>query len=285
MLHNIYKYYLNKLYIKMDLPEDAPITVEEETDKTKRLYPNLIPTAPRAYDPKIRLAAQNIYQEPTHPGFNKRANDFRLHKINEVQKVLEAERDKRSTLAKKYQRGINVMSGIAYGLEVATVGLGTAGVALLTTVVATPVVIAMEGVALSAGGLSVTFNLICDKVLSSKNKKHLQIKMFAESKLNTINDHISKALKDGYITDDEFTLILSELDKFYKMKDEIKNKTITKIDDETKKSLILEGKNKAIEEFQSMFTNRVGAGHEPRSLRVLGSRGGEHASTSRVDAG
>jgi hypothetical protein len=51
--------------------------------------------------------------------------------------------------------------------------------------------------------------------------------------------------------------ILSELDKFYKMKDEIRSKTTTKIDDETKKSLILEGKNKAIEEFQRMFARTI----------------------------
>jgi hypothetical protein len=51
--------------------------------------------------------------------------------------------------------------------------------------------------------------------------------------------------------------ILSELDKFYKLKDEIRSKTTTKIDDETKNLLILEGKNKAIEEFQSMFAGTI----------------------------
>ena len=41
------------------------------------------------------------------------------------------------------------------------------------------------------------------------------------------------------------------------MRDEIRSKTTSKIDKETKESLILEGKNKAIEEFQNMFV----AGH------------------------
>jgi hypothetical protein len=88
------------------------------------------------------------------------------------------------------------MSGIAYGLELAAVGLGTADVALLSTVIASPIVMAMEGAAISAGGLSVASKLICDKVLSAIAKKHIQVRMLAESKLNTINDHISKALKD-----------------------------------------------------------------------------------------
>lgn len=43
--------------------------------------------------------------------------------------------------------------------------------ALLTTVVATAIVIVMEGVTLAVGGLSVVFNLICDEILSSKARK------------------------------------------------------------------------------------------------------------------
>jgi hypothetical protein len=48
---------------------------------------------------------------------------------------------------------------------------------------------------------------------------HIQIRMLAESKPNNINDHISIALKDGVVYDYEFTLILSELDKFYQMRE------------------------------------------------------------------
>ena len=111
----------------------------------------------------------------------------------------------------------------------------------------------MEAVALGAGGLSVVGNLICDKVFSSKAKKHYQIMMLAQAKLNTISDHISKALQDNSISDDEFHLIVSELDKYNKMKEDIRSKVKSKIDDETKQSLIKQGKEKAIEEFQSMF--------------------------------
>jgi hypothetical protein len=114
--------------------------MEMKSTDQPTLYPSLEPlsaSAPNAYD--------NL------PEGGDTAHTFRLHKINEILKILEAERDKRSSLAKKYQRGINVLTGLSYGCEVATIGLGTAGVALLTTVVATPVVIAMEGVALGTG--------------------------------------------------------------------------------------------------------------------------------------
>lgn len=62
------------------------------------------------------------------------------------------------------------------------------------------------------------------------------------------------------------------------MRDEIRSKITMKIVEETKESLLLECKNKAIEEFQSMFTGLVGAGMNP-------VRGGEHASAGRSTAG
>ena len=224
----------------------------EMKDENSKLYPNLElpvqqPTAPNYYQAIQPYATSNT-------------QSFRLHKINEIQKILESERDTRSHLAKKYQRGINILSGLTYAFEFTSVGLGVAGVTLLTTVVATPVVIAMEGIALGVGGLSAAINLICDKALSSKAKKHYQIMMLAQSKLNTISDHVSKALQDNIVSDEEFTMILSELDKYHQMKEEIRSKTKTKIDDETKQSLIKQGKDKAIEEFQSMFAGAKPAG-------------------------
>jgi hypothetical protein len=112
------------------------------------LYPSLEPLkalAPNAYDnlPEEQNASCVAGGETAHA--------FRLRKINETLKILDAECDMRSSLAKKYQLGINVLMGLSYGSEAATTGLGTAGVALLTTVIATPVVKAMAGVALGTG--------------------------------------------------------------------------------------------------------------------------------------
>jgi hypothetical protein len=141
----------------------------------------------------------------------------------------------------------------AYGCKPATIGLGTVGIAVLSKVIPTPVEIAMERVALETGGINVAFNLVCDKVLSSKARKHIRIVMLAEAKFNTVNDHISKALKDNNLAGDEFSLILSELTEFNQMKNEIRRKTKTKIDDETKLSLIKQGKKQAVEQFKNMF--------------------------------
>ena len=58
--------------------------------------------------------------------------------------------------------------------------------------------------------------------LQAKARKHDLIRGLAESKLNTIADRISVALNDDKITEEEFRLILSEVDKYNQMKAEIR---------------------------------------------------------------
>ena len=80
---------------------------------------------------------------------------------------------------------------------VTTIGLGVAGVGLLSTIVAAPLVIVMEGMALGTGILSIAGKFVNSK-LFAKAEKHKKIQVLA--KLNTISDHISKAMMDGTIT-------------------------------------------------------------------------------------
>ena len=44
--------------------------------------------------------------------------------------------------------------------------------------------------------------------------------MLASAKLDTIASHISKALMDDHISDEEFKLIMEELNKYKAMKEE-----------------------------------------------------------------
>ena len=61
------------------------------------------------------------------------------------------------------------------------------------------------------------------KITRNKNKMHDKILMLAESKLNSIEILISKALNDIEISHEEFTIILNEKDKYDKMKYKIIN--------------------------------------------------------------
>ena len=63
---------------------------------------------------------------------------YRLKKIDEIQEILIAERDKGNELSIKYNRGVNVSGVIDNCLDVTAIGLGITGVSLLSTIVAAP---------------------------------------------------------------------------------------------------------------------------------------------------
>ena len=118
------------------------------------------------------------------------------------------------------------------------------------TIIAAPVVIAMEAGALVCGVFSVASKYI-NKKLQAKAIKHNKIRMLAEAKTNTIVDHVSKALMDGVISDDEFSLLISEVNKYKEMKEDIRSSThkTLKIDEEAEKKLIERGKEEARKSF------------------------------------
>ena len=64
--------------------------------------------------------------------------------------------------------------------------------------------------------------------------------------------HISKALSDNKVTNEEFRLILEELEKYKVMKEEVWSKTKKKIATETEESLIERGRQEARESFQKL---------------------------------
>ena len=86
----------------------------------------------------------------------------------------------------------------------------------------------------------------------SKAEKHEKIQTIASAKLDTISSHISKALSDNKVTDEEFRLILEELEKYKVMKEEVRTKTKKKIVNETEESLIERGRQEAREFFRRL---------------------------------
>ena len=67
--------------------------------------------------------------------------------------------------------------------------------------------------------------------------------MLAELKLNTIYDIISKAISDGNISEEEFTFILAEEEKFRMMKEDIRKNIDNNIHDNERDSFIAKGKD------------------------------------------
>ena len=159
---------------------------------------------------------------PTAPPIDE-ALQYRLHKISDIQKDIEKSIIERKKLNKKYNRALTIVNTTDGVLSTATLGMGAAGVGLLTTIVAAPVVLGLEVAALATGGLCILSKFITKK-LKLKAEKHKQIQILAEAKLNTIYDHISKAISDGEISDEEFSLILDEDSKLKSMIEDIRKK-------------------------------------------------------------
>ena len=95
--------------------------------------------------------------------------------------------------------------------------------------------------------------------LQNKTQKHHQIKLLAETKLDSIKTKISKALKDNYIDDTEFTNILKEKNRYMELKEEIRRKSKkndTKMIEEERKKLIDLGRQQEREEIAKNLTKK-----------------------------
>ena len=111
---------------------------------------------------------EHKYEEPQnnesvlYPSLNEmkisEGHTFRLDVIQKKKKYLEEEIAKRESLSKKYHKGIKIINTTDTGLIMVTMGLGATGVGLLSTIIAAPVVIGMEAVALGTGLLSMVGN-------------------------------------------------------------------------------------------------------------------------------
>ena len=196
------------------------------------------------------MEMKEIYPKlPTAPPIEDQGQGYRLQKINEIQTFLEKEVEIREALSKKYFRAAKIVDNVDTVLITITIGAG--GISLLTTIVAAPAVIAIEGVALFTGLLSIIGKYSVKKPMS-KAEKHEKIKTMASAKLDTVSSHISKALSDNKVTDEEFRLILEELEKYKVMKEEVRTKTKKKIVTETEESLIERGRQEARESFRKL---------------------------------
>ena len=91
-------------------------------------------------------------------------------------------------------------------LGVTAIETGITGVGLLSKFVTAPAVIGIGAISIVMGLLRVVGNHAI-KNMSLKIDKHEKIAMLAVSSLNTISSLISKALSDGSISDEEYSLI------------------------------------------------------------------------------
>lgn len=205
------------------------------------------PTAPAIY-PELPLVS-----DPTVPAETADATQYRISQCSDIKRMFEDEREKRTALYKKYRRGVNTVGGIDTALVCTGMVCGTGGVALLATGIAAPAGLGL-GVAAVVCGLLGASSKFVGRRLAVKAKKHNDIRVLAESKLNTIADYVSTAITDGEISAPEFKMILDEVAKYQHMKGQIRSRAkgsyaAVSISQDQKNTLIREGRDQARRSF------------------------------------
>ena len=201
----------------------------------------------------------NLYPKlPTAPNVaDDRGHSYRLKIIREIQAFLEEEIKNREAFSKKYFRIAKAVYVVDVSLISITVGAeGTAAV-LVSTGVGAPFALAL-GISGAVTGVVSIIGSIFSKKATTKAEKHLKIKTLAVAKLDTIASHVSKALTDDFISDEEFKLIMEEMNKYKVLKEDIRNKTKKKLKTEEEESLIERGRQEARESFRKLLEKNHG---------------------------
>ena len=209
------------------------------TEMTDKIYPTL---------PTIREA-------PTAPvvngGADDRGHSYRLNIIRDVQNFLEEEIKKRDAFSEKYFRIAKIVNTVDNGLITVTIGVEGVGAVLLATGVGSPFAVGLGISGAITGAISLIGNIFSKKA-TTKAEKHLKIRTLAAAKLDTIASHISKALMDDFISNEEFNLILEEMNKYKALKEEVRNNTKKKLKIEEEESLIEKGRQETRESFRRL---------------------------------
>ena len=211
---------------------------------------------------KIYPTLPTIRETPNAPpvvngGSDDRGHSYRLNVIRDIQKIFEEEIKQREAFSKKYFRIAKVVNMIDNGLITITIGAEGVGAVLLATGAGTPFALAL-GISGAATGLISLIGNIFSKKATTKAEKHLKIRTLAAAKLDTIVSHISKAMTDDFISDEEFKLILEEMNKYKTLKEEVRTNTKKKLKTEEEESLIEKGRQEQRESFRKLVEKKHG---------------------------
>ena len=164
----------------------------------------------------------NAYNENIYPTLPKGGSDFRLRKSCEILSKLENEEAHYSQVSTKYSKLQNTASAICSGSGTLGVILSTAGLGTSLSGFGIIVGLPLGTIGGFCGLTSIVSSMVVKKI-GRKLSKHEAIVILAKSKINSIKDLISKAIQDEKVSDNEFSIIIKEIEKYNEMKSEIRN--------------------------------------------------------------
>ena len=163
-------------------------------------------------------------------------------------------------IAKKIKRFNTITCIVDTGLITSTMTTGGTSIAAFAGGVGLPVGIALSGTSLLLS-LTTAIKRKSSKTFTVKQEKHDAIKLLAQSKLDSIANIISQAMHGGVISYIEFHKALQEVEKYCKLKTNIRNQAKAKVKHITKEQqekLLEQGRKESKEEFLQKITNTSG---------------------------
>ena len=214
-------------------------------NKTK-IYPDLNPTAP---------------QEP---------QTYCLNKLSEIEAYFLHEIEVREEIAKKIKR-FNTITGIVdTGLITSTVITGGISIAAFASSAGLPVGIALSGTSpLLSLATAITRNSF--KISTVKQEKHDSIKLLAQSKLDSIANIISQAMQDRDISPIEFHKVLQEVEKYRRLKADIRDQaktSVKEITEEQRAELLEQVRKEGKEDFFYQKLQTLQVSRVPMSFKI-----------------
>ena len=141
-------------------------------------------------------------------------HDYRMRTCKEIKEIIEADVRRYSSTLKKYTRSRNIFSHLCGVTTGASVVLSASGIGTGITVVGIPIGIALGSLGGFCGMLGLAFGL-ASKSMSKKVGKHVDNVARAKATIIAIDCTISKALRDGVISDEEFRIVSNIGNKYH----------------------------------------------------------------------
>ena len=190
---------------------------------------------------------------------------FRLKRISDIREILEKEVETRGRYRRRYKSVYNTAIYVNAGAGLTSVASSVSAAATAATGVGIIASVPLGFLAVATGVLSVVSAGI-SKILLKKVEKHQEIKLIAASKLSNVNGLVSKALQDGNISNEEYQIILQEMESYRNHKSQIRNRitadvrelTVEKENEIREESLrkgILQGQQMAMTNLQHIMKN------------------------------
>ena len=123
-----------------------------------------------------------------------------------------------------------------------------------------PVGIGLSGTSLLLS-LATTITRKTMSIFKSKEKKHDDIRLLAQSKLDSISDTISRAIQNENVSPTEFHKILQETENYRKLKADIRKQAKAKqakLSKEQREEILEQGRKEGREDFLRKIANTSG---------------------------